>query len=49
VSDAEIERLCWSFVAGLLTALLLAAAVSEPTPDQMDEFRERLCSGYPSE
>ncbi len=46
MSEPEIERLCWSFVAGLLAALLLAAAVSEPTEEQMYEFRERLCSGY---
>jgi len=49
MSEAELERLCWSFVAGLLAALLICAAVSEPTDEQMYEFRERLCSGYPGE
>ncbi len=46
MSEPEIERLCWAFVAGLLAALLIGAAVSEPTAEQMYDFRHRLCSGY---
>jgi len=53
MSDAESERLLWAFLAGMLVTLALAALgghVTEPTPEQMYEFRDRLCSGYdPSE
>ena len=49
MSDAESERLLWAFLAGMLVTLALAALgghVTEPTPEEMYEFRDRLCSGY---
>ena len=53
MTDAESERIAWAFLAGMLLALTLCAVgawASEPTPEQLYEFRDRLCSGYdPSE
>ena len=52
MTDAESERIAWAFLAGMLFTLLLAALgawASEPTPEELYEFRDRLCSGYPSE
>ncbi len=49
MSDAESERLLWAFLAGMLVTLALVALgvhVTEPTPQQMYEFRERLGAGY---
>ena len=50
--ESEGERLVWAFLLGMLLTLGLAcvaAYLGEPTPQEMYDFRERLCSGYPSE
>ncbi len=53
MTEQESERLLWAFLAGMLVTLALAALgghVTEPTPQEMYDFRDRLCSGYdPSE
>ena len=52
MTDAESERIAWAFLLGMLLAMALCALgvwASEPTPEELYEFRERLCSGYPGE
>ena len=50
---SESDRIAWAFLLGMLLALTLAALgawASEPTPEELHDFRHRLCSGYdPSE
>ena len=46
------EQSAWAFLFGMLVALILCALgawASEPTPEELYDFRDRLCSGYPSE
>ena len=47
--DDDGERLVWAFLLGMIVTLgqaCFAAYLGEPTPQELHEFRERLCSGY---
>ena len=50
--DDDGERLIWAFLLGMVVALglgLAAQYAGRPTEAEMYQFRDRLCSGYPSE